>query len=144
MAELDWSRTAYTGVDIVPALIQSNASRWTARNMKFCLADLCADDLPRADLVFCRDCWVHLDFLQIRACLENFRRSGAGYLLLTTFTARGENVDLGGHIWRPLNLQVAPFSFPPPSKLLVEGCTEDGGIYADKSVGLWRVKDLKF
>ena len=144
IAELDWRTVKYTGVDVVPALIQANAVRLAARHMKFAPADLCADPLPRADLIFCRDCWVHLDFRQIRASLGNFRRSGSGYLLTTTFTALPRNRDLGGRIWRPLNLQAPPFSFPPPEKLLVEGCTEDGGKYADKSLGFWRLKDLNF
>jgi hypothetical protein len=144
IAGLDWTRTEYTGADVVPALIQANATRLAAQGMKFVLADLCADALPPADLVFCRDCWVHLDFRQIGACLGNFKRSGAAYLLTTTFTSVPENRDLDGFIWRPLNLQLPPFSFPPPVQLLVEGCTEDGGRFADKSLGLWRLKDLTF
>ena len=40
-----------------------------------------------------------------------------------------------------LDLERAPFSFPPPAALLVEGCKE-GGAYADKSPGAWRVAEL--
>jgi hypothetical protein len=29
-----------------------------------------------------------------------------------------------------------------PQRVLVEGCTENGGAYADKALGLWRVADL--
>jgi SAM-dependent methyltransferase len=142
VAELDWSEIDYTGADVVAALIQNNQRRLAGRSMKFLVADLCRDPLPRADLIFCRDCWVHLDYTQIRSCVENFRRSGATYLLTTTFTERGSNRDLRGAIWRSLNLRAAPFSFPEPLELLTERCTEDGGKYADKALGLWKISDL--
>lgn len=144
IAGLDWGTVEYTGIDVVAELIGSNRSRFAERRMKFILADLCADVLPRADLIFCRDCWVHLDYLQIKACLRNFQRSGADYLLTTTFAARTKNRDLGGAIWRPLNLEVAPFVFPAPIRLCLEGCTEGGGDFADKALGLWRLKDVRF
>jgi hypothetical protein len=41
-----------------------------------------------------------------------------------------------------LNLQLPPFNFPAPLRLIEENCTEDGGKYADKSLGLWRLSDL--
>ena len=36
----------------------------------------------------------------------------------------------------------APFHLPAPEGLLVEGCLEGGGAYADKALGLWRIADL--
>lgn len=142
MAKLDWTGTSYTGVDVVPALIEANSARLASTNMRFVQADLCRDTLPKVDLILCRDCWVHLDYGQIMACLANFRRSGSEYLLTTTFTDHVKNDDLGGVIWRPINLQLPPFSFPPPEKLIVEGCTEEEGRFADKSLGLWRIREL--
>jgi hypothetical protein len=145
MSTLEWQRVRYHGVDVVEALIRQNEGRFSKSGMIFSRADLCREPLPEADLILCRDCWVHLTFRQIRSCLENFQRSGSKYLLTTTFTARAANRDLSaGVIWRPLNLQVAPFHFPPPVELLGELCTEDGGRYADKALGLWRLNDLKW
>lgn len=142
IAQLDWSRVAYTGADVVGKLIQSNRETFSGKPMNFTAVDLCQDPLPRSDLILCRDCWVHLDYSQIRACLANFRQSGAKYLLTTTFTKRRRNRDLGGDLWRPINLQAGPFKFPQPLAMLVEGCTEDGGNYADKTLGLWELREL--
>ena len=145
MSRLEWQRVRYHGVDVVGPLIQQNQSRFSKNGMTFSRADLCHEPLPGVDLIFCRDCWVHLTFRQIRSCLRNFQRSGSRYLLTTTFTSRAVNRDLGvGVIWRPLNFQVAPFSFPPPAERLGEQCTEEGGRYADKALGLWRLDDLKW
>lgn len=142
IAELNWEGCEYIGVDVVPDLIEANRRRLSGRPMEFRVADLCSDKLPLADVVFCRDCWVHLDFRQIRASIRNFARTGATYLCSTTFTAVQKNRDLRSAIWRPLNLQLPPFCFPPPRQLLVEGCSEDAGKYADKSIGVWAFADL--
>lgn len=145
ISELEWGKVSYTGIDVVPDLIQRNQLRFKGNNMQFILADLCEESLPRADLVFCRDCWVHLPFRQIQSCLKNFQSSGALYLMATTFPATRVNQELGSRaIWRTLNLQESPFNFPKPERLLVENCTEDGGLHADKALGLWRLKDLEF
>ena len=64
-------------------------------------------------------------------------------LLATTFTGRTENLDIAtGGDWRPLNLQIPPFSFPPPLRLVNEGCTEGRNMFTDKSLGFWRLADL--
>ncbi len=44
---------------------------------------------------------------------------------------------------RVLNLQQAPFNFPPPEHLLVEECTEGNGAYRDKSLGVWNLDALR-
>jgi hypothetical protein len=75
--------------------------------------------------------------------VRNFVKSGATWLITTTFPSRLENADVRWSGWRPLNLEIAPFGFPAPARHLVEGCTEEGGKYADKSLGVWRLADLR-
>ena len=53
------------------------------------------------------------------------------------------NEDIQDGDWRMLNLERTPFFLGAPLVVLVEGCTEAGGAYADKSLGLWRVADLR-
>ena len=66
-----------------------------------------------------------------KSALANFRKSGARYLVATTF-ARGKNdpVRVGG--WQPIDLCAAPFNLPPPQLLIVEGLQNSG-----KSLGVW-------
>jgi hypothetical protein len=97
---------------------------------------------PAADLLLCRDCLVHLSFADIDKALRNIRRSSLAYLLTTTFPAESVNADIVTGDWRPLNLQAAPFNLPTPVELINEGCTEGDGAFADKSLGLWRIRDL--
>jgi len=133
----------YTGVDIVEDLITRNARVYQMANCRFVCADMTRCDLPGADLILCRDGLVHLSFADARAALRNFRRSGSRYLLGTTFVARQRNHDVRTGGWRVLNLQAAPFLFPPPLALVDERCTHTGGIYRDKHLGLWALDSLR-
>ena len=104
-------------------------------------ANLLADRLPAVDLVLCRDGFVHFCYRDIWLALRNICRSGSSYLLTTTFPKR-HNRDIWTGDWRPLNLEAEPFNLSQPLELIVEGCTESGGEFADKSLGLWRIDDL--
>ena len=100
------------------------------------------DTLPTSDIIFVRDCLVHLSFKNIFEAIENIKKSSSKYLLTTTFTDRDENIDIITGDWRPLNLEIKPFLFPAPEKIIIENCTEGEGKYKDKSMGLWSIKKL--
>jgi hypothetical protein len=142
MKNMPWESLGvrYIGVDIVAELVDRLRTQFPQRHFACC--DLVTDILPRADLILCRDCLVHLPLAEIPTVIRNFVRSGATWLLTTTFPAAAANTDVRWSGWRPLNLEIAPFNFPKPQRLIVEGCTEDGGKHADKSLGLWRLADL--
>lgn len=142
MKHVDLGTITYIGADIVSDLIAHN-SRNEMSNTRFCNLNLLKHKLPKVDLVFCRDCLVHFSFRDTFAALHNVCQSGSAYLLTTTFTGRRRNHDIPTGSWHPLNLQSPPFSFPPPLKLVNERCSESGGTYSDKSLGLWNVADIE-
>ncbi|MDX1548814.1 MAG: class I SAM-dependent methyltransferase [Rhodothermales bacterium] len=133
---------AYIGADVVPELVAENQQRYGTATRRFVVLDLTADALPEADLLLCRDALVHLSFEAIFRAFANVRRSAIPYLLTTTFPACTVNEDIVTGDWRVLNLERPPFALPPPLRLLGEECTEGGGRYRDKSLGLWRTADL--
>lgn len=130
----------YTGADIVAAIVERNRTLYPGTT--FLQLDLTRDPLPRADLVLCRDCLVHLSFENVFRALERIRKSGAEWLLATTFLEHEDNEDIADGDWRMLNLERAPFNFARPDAVIVEGCTEAGGAYADKALALWGVAGL--
>jgi hypothetical protein len=69
----------YTGVDIVPSLIAANTLRAQRSEIagRFLAADITGDALPGADVILCRDCFVHLTFENIHRAVARFRASGA-------------------------------------------------------------------
>lgn len=142
MREVDLPVELYTGLDIVEALVVKNQREFGNSKITFQCMNLAESDLPRAELIFSRDCLVHLSFADALKIIANFKRSGAKYLLTTTFTSRDKNEDLGDGFWRPLNKQLAPFNFPNPIRLINEGCTEGNNLFADKCLGLWLLQDI--
>jgi hypothetical protein len=129
------------GVDIVPRLIEGLMARAAAGEIRgdYHLADITRDPLPACDAILCRDALVHLSFANIERALANFRRSGATWLIATTFPDWQVNVDCEDGDWRALNFQRAPFNWGAPVELINENCTEAGGGWRDKSLGVWRL-----
>lgn len=139
--EIELKGIEYIGIDIVKAIIDKNNDNTAFAGKKFFCLDITCDDLPLADIILCRDCLVHLTFRQAQKAIKNIKRSGSKYLLTTTFVNRKKNEELK-EVWRTINLEIPPFNFPPPIKLINERCAEAGGEYSDKCLGLWRIEDI--
>lgn len=138
MQHVDLTGINYIGADVVPSVISGHQERFSRAGVRFVLADLTKDSLPRADLVMCRDCWVHLSYRDIGAILENFRRSGSTWLLVSNspFVTKNKN-QLTGLEWRHLNLQLEPFHFPPPEEAI-----KDHYPSVPFYISLWKIADL--
>ncbi len=142
MKDVGLSLERYIGADVVPEVIDRNQKSHARANSEFKVLDITRSRLPRVDLIFCRDCLVHLSYEQIGAALKRFQESGSRYLLTTTFTNPRVNTDMHTGGWRPLNLEKAPFNFPAPLHVINEQYVGDNGIYTDKSLGLWELSGL--
>jgi len=141
MKEFDPDIDRYVGADIVPDLIKANQALYGNSRRQFIVSDITRDRVSSFDLILCRDCFIHLSFKDIGRVLRNFYRSRSTYLLTTTFTGVSHNRDIVTGRVRPVNLRKAPFTFPEPLKILNEEYTEQGGKYADKSLGLWKIDE---
>lgn len=130
----------YIGGDIVPELVDDNQRRYGNERRQFLHLDLIQDRLPSVDLVLCRDCLVHLSNSHIIQALTHLKGSGSRYLLTTTFVNLKVNENIPTGYWRPLNLQLPPFNFPPPLRVVDEKCPRPE--YKDKHLGLWQMVDL--
>jgi len=142
MKELKVDLDRYIGIDIVPELVDTNQQKYGNEIRSFINLDITKDELPRAEAVLCRDCLVHFSFEDAFATIRNFKKSKSRYLLTTTFVGLVENAEIKTGEWRRLNLQMPPFSFPKPLKLIDERCTHTGGIFADKRLGLWELESI--
>ena len=130
----------YVGGDVVPRIIRTNQRKYGNARRNFIDLDIIRDILPRADLILCRDCLVHFSDCHVFNSLKNIIVSESTFLLTTTFTKRQRNEDIPTGAWRPINLLLPPFNFPPPMKLIDERCPTGG--YSDKHLGLWRIGDI--
>ena len=135
----------YHGADIVSPLIEKHRVSLEASKAVFHVIDLTKGPIPTVDLVFTRDCFIHLSYYNIYLILRNYKLSGARYLLTNTYTnASRKNVNVDGFFLygRFLNMQKFPFYFSRPLDFIVEGCTENDGVNADKALGLWELKKI--
>ena len=144
-----WMRTLnlklrrYVGADIVSSLVDANRKKYGSDDVRFENLDVTRDELPRSDLILCRDCLVHLPLEPALDALRNFKKSGSKYLLTTTYPGllkANKQLIITGN-WRPLDLTLPPFSLPPPVRLVNEECTEVDD-FKEKSLGLWALADL--
>jgi hypothetical protein len=143
MRLLDLDLDHYFGIDVVPELISENECKYGNGIRSFHNIDFTRDRVVRADLILSRDSLVHLSFEDIFAALRNFKESGSTYLLTTTYTSHEKNTDIQAGDWRPLNLELPPFDFPTPIKLIDEKGEVSRGIPADKYLALWALEDIR-
>lgn len=142
MQQVDLRGIDYIGAEIVQELVQKNKETYESSSVRCEHLNLLEDELPAVDVIFCRDCLVHLSFKDIARALQNVCRSQSKYLLITTFTECSKNVDIATGQWRPINLQMPPFNLPAPIRVISEQCSEGEGDYQDKVLALWAVEEI--
>ena len=144
--DFNWMRlldlpVRYIGADVVQELVAENQRRFGSARRFFLKLDLTADPLPEADLILCRDCFIHLSFDDISRALANIKRSKARFLLVTNHHDLDQNEDIVTGEWRRVNLQRPPFSFPKPLMQISEQRSGKEVTY-DKSLALWEISAL--
>ena len=143
MQHVDLPVQDYIGIDVVEPLIQINQDKFGNHRLSFAALDITQDPLPLVDCILCRDCLTHFSKEDIFKTIANFKRSGSKYLLTTSFVDRKSNQAIETGEWQPLNLLEEPFFFPKPIAILNEQCSEDQSRWRDKSLLLWKLKDLE-
>lgn len=143
MKEVDLKDMNYIGGDIVKSLIIENNESYSNENIKFLELDIIKDSLPKVDLIFCRDCLVHLSYKEIVKSLVNIKKSESKYILMTNFTRDTVNRDILTGQWRKINFQLKPFNFIKPLDSIDEKYMAKGFAKSDKSLALWKVDDIR-
>ncbi len=132
ITQIDLSQYRYVGADIVAELIEANRRAYP--DLEFIRLDICEEKIPQADLVLCRDLFVHLSFSDIEVAMNNVFSSPLRYLACTTFPKIEENQDklTGNH--RKLNMAIEPFRLGEPMLMI------DDDPRIDKFLGVWKVE----
>ena len=137
MSQVELPVEKYIGGDLVPDVVAANQARFGNAHVEFRAFDLCADPLPPADLLLCRDALVHFSLADTWDAIDNILNAEIRLLATTTFPETSENIDIETGIhWRPLNLEAPPFSFPPCLGSLREGSSE-------RQLSIWLVSDIR-
>jgi hypothetical protein len=107
----------YTGIDIVPTLIDSHKMKYP--HHKFLHLNAVKDEVPKADLVIIRDVLFHLSHAEIQRILQNVR-GRFKYYLLTSCENEVNNVGMDQYHYHAVNLFKAPFCLQSPQQELTE------------------------
>lgn len=103
----------YIGGDIVGSLIAENKRKYP--NKDFRILDITTDCLPDVDLLFCRDCLLHLSFKDIDKAFQNISNSDIKYILMSNWTDEFENFrDIDTGKARYINFLRDPFNLGVP------------------------------
>lgn len=57
---INWNKTTYIGIDVVPSLIERNSKLYSSRKTKFIKKDIIKDKLPNAELCIIKEVFQHL------------------------------------------------------------------------------------
>ena len=71
--KLDLQGRSYVGCDVVPQVIEANADRFSAPNIRFAVLDATREPLPSGDLLLIRQVLQHLTNKQIQLILPKIR-----------------------------------------------------------------------
>lgn len=122
----------YVGVDVVSDVIAQN--RKAHPRLRF---EVLAAELPQTDLILCRDCFAHLTLETVHDMITRIVSSESKWLLTSTYPHSKYNGELHkAGDYRPINLTLPPFSFPPEHRLICDDRQ------LDKHLGLWKIADL--
>lgn len=112
--------TEYTGVDIVPEIINSHKKQFeNLPNSKFIHMDIVTAPINESyDLVIMRDVLQYLQQADAIRALNHISSSGSKFLLATTFPDTTQNGDITKIPLKdrkcPYNLELPPFLLEPP------------------------------
>ena len=124
----------YVGVDISPSAIDAARRRHPDRSYR--VMDIVRDELPKADLVFCRDALQHLSLREGWHAVQRFLDTGATWLVCSTIEG-GENIDVPAGSWYEPDMTQLPFSLGTPWMVIEDGTWDSGVRYPDKYLGVW-------
>jgi SAM-dependent methyltransferase len=127
----------YIGVDVASEAVSRARALHPARRYERARARL-----PRADLVICRDVIQHLSLVDAGRLVDRIARSGATWLLASTYDGgEVEDIESGEAAWSP-DLTQPPFELGEPERRIFDGydwAIADQARDPRKHLGLWRL-----
>lgn len=109
---MDWSGIDYTGIDIVKSVIKRDQRKYGTRAIRFIHGNGLEMDLPKADLLICKDVLQHLPNEDVQKLTAQFHKFK--YCLITNdvdpITLTSDNPQIKPGEYRLLDLSQPPFS----------------------------------
>jgi 2-polyprenyl-3-methyl-5-hydroxy-6-metoxy-1,4-benzoquinol methylase len=108
---LDLSSVSYLGVDVVESVVESNKNSYSASNIEFISHDITTYEIPKVDLIICKDVLQHLCNKDVIDILIKIVKSSKFSLVTNDFTSEDSvNRDINNGSYRCLDLSLSPFN----------------------------------
>jgi SAM-dependent methyltransferase len=117
---IDWTGVDYTGLDVVPEVVERNRARFGREGVRFEVAPSLAH-VGSGDLLLCKDVFQHLPNRTVVEYLDALKPRFR-FLLITNDEgpgcpnlpdgSSGSDIEAGG--WRPIRLDLPPFNEMAP------------------------------
>ena len=130
----------YIGGDIVPKLIDDLNASDASPTRRFVHLNIIDDELPAADMFFCRDCLIHLSHADIARTFANIARTNFRYVAITDFPEVAINPDILTGSVRATNLRLPPFNLPTPLREIQD---KGGWEPSRKVLSVWTIEQVR-
>lgn len=142
MQYVDLKGVDYVGIDIVEDIVKTNTELFSGNNIRFQVADVTSDVLPKSDLLMCRDCLFHLKHWLKWEFFKNFHKSGIQYLLTSVHNNPVNRKLPSNGKFRWFNPRIEPFNLCDPIELILDSPFESERQTEDdfrsiRYMGLW-------
>lgn len=102
---VDWGDLDYLGLDIVPGLIDRLRAEFPNRRFQ-----LVSGEIPEADLILCKDLFIHLPLEDIQELLAKFTAKGKHFISVESISHGVINSQIARGQFRPVDLGAPPFN----------------------------------
>lgn len=108
---INWNGIKYLGVDCVEEVICKNIKYYQKSNIKFINKNVLNSDIPNAELYILKDLLQHLSIKNINTIFNKLKTKKFKYLIIVGDICNLNcNIDIKDGLYRPLDLNRAPFS----------------------------------
>jgi 2-polyprenyl-3-methyl-5-hydroxy-6-metoxy-1,4-benzoquinol methylase len=94
MQEVDFKGAQYLGIDCDDQMIQDNSSKYGSDQIRFQVGDIFSIDLPKVDLVICRDVLFHVRKELSLSLIQKLKTRDRLFFLSTSFNQQTTNQEL--------------------------------------------------
>lgn len=130
----------YVGADIVESLVLANKKNYPT--VEFDCIDITQDPLPEVDVLFCRDCLIHLSFQDIQKTFENVINSNIKYVMLTNYHD-ADTKDISTGNFRKTCFTAAPINLGPPIDSIFDWIPGTANGDQKRDMSLWHTQSIK-
>lgn len=121
---INWSGTTYKGLDVVQSVIDKNNKKFSRPKINFECVDVINADLPKADLMICKDVFQHLTNADVASIIKQIPKYK--YCLITNDvdpqTSTSENPEiLHRGSYRTIDMTKPPFNLKGTKILTYSG-----------------------